>query len=455
MKAKKLAALLAAALMLALLSACSGGSTTIPFASVTLSAAKKDVVAAYGESSDTETATDGGETLNYKGEYQGKDGRLGFHFTQDGKIKTIFWSYNPEDRAEYDELLDAIKGDMAKDFGQPIVEEENRLEWKNSKTDINVFTLAIDGFGGHYSVNIVGSENNGEGGDAASAEVGVPVGIAEYKVGDVAQGETYTLTVDSVDATPEYGDYIASEKDQMFFLTSLELTNNGEAPVDVGDVLKFFADDEECKWTRLFENYNGVDQLDTYTSVEAGKKVKGYIAVVVPDKWNKVQLLCEDVAFTFTHADLGSISSQNTAGETPTYTMGETLTRNGMKVTLTGAMQTDYIADGTYFYYEPDDGKHFVVMFFDIRNDSDQSQKFKVTAVFDPYVDDYSSRFTSFLSTKINNMEGLTYNDYTDILPGKSLQGYAVIEAPDGWTKIELTTRQGNFELTSDQVAIQ
>ena len=446
MKIKKHICMFAAVLMLVLLSACGGKSVAIPFTSLTLSTTKEEIIATYGESNDTETAEDGGETLRYESEYHGKTGRLGFHFTQDEKIKTIFWSYSPADKAEYDSLVTAIKDDVTKDFGDPTFTNDARVDWEKGKTAVTLLTIAIEQFGGVYNISVIYSEGGKGGADETNFEENLPEAVTEYKLGDIAQGQKYTLTVDSVDATPEYGDYVSADADKMFFLTSLELTNNTDAAVMLGDVLKVFADDEACQFGILFEDYNGVDRLDSTSSVEV---------VSVPNKWNKVQLLCDDVAFTFTHADLGSISSQNTTGETPTYTVGETLTRNGMKITLTNAMQTDYISKSSYFYYEPDPGNHFVIMFFDIRNDSEQSQQFRATAVFDPYVDDYTNKFTSFLYTEINGMNELSDSDHTDILPGKSLVGYMAMQVPDGWQKIELTTRQGNFEIASNQVTVQ
>ena len=50
-------------------------------------------------------------------------------------------------------------------------------------------------------------------GDAGIAE-GLPVSTTENKLGDVAQGKKYTLTVDSVDATPEYGNYMTTEANE-------------------------------------------------------------------------------------------------------------------------------------------------------------------------------------------------------------------------------------------------
>ena len=116
-----------------------------------------------------------------------------------------------------------------------------------------------------------------------------------------------------------------------------------------------------------------------------------------------------------------------------------------MKITLTGARQTEYVSKDSYTYYEPDDGKVFVILFFDIKNASDQTQRFNALNTFDVFIDDYSDRFTSFLYTTVDDMEDLNDQDYKDILSGKSMSGYKVIEAPANWKKIELATRQGAF----------
>ena len=125
------------------------------------------------------------------------------------------------------------------------------------------------------------------------------------------------------------------------------------------------------------------------------------------------------------------------------------MTRNGMKITLTGARQTEYVSKDSYTYYEPADGKVFVILFFDIKNTSDQTQRFNALNTFDVFIDDYSDRFTSFLYTTVDDMEDLNDQDYKDILSGKSMSGYMVVKVPDGWNKVELQSRQGTFEINS------
>ena len=143
------------------------------------------------------------------------------------------------------------------------------------------------------------------------------------------------------------------------------------------------------------------------------------------------------------------MSADENSSESTIYYLGDTMTRNGMKITLTGARQTEYVSKDSYTYYEPSDGKVFVILFFDIKNASDQTQRFNALNTFDVFIDDYSDRFTSILYTTVDDMEDLNDQDYKDILSGKSMSGYKVIEAPSNWKKIELTTRQGAFLIES------
>lgn len=162
------------------------------------------------------------------------------------------------------------------------------------------------------------------------------------------------------------------------------------------------------------------------------------------------EILCSDgSAVSIKHTDLGSMSADENSSESTIYYLGDTMTRNGMKITLTGARQTEYVSKDSYTYYEPSDGKVFVILFFDIKNASDQTQRFNALNTFDVFIDDYSDRFTSFLYTAVDDMEDLNDQDYKDILSGKSMSGYKVIEAPSNWKKIELTTRQGAFLIES------
>lgn len=298
-----------------------------------------------------------------------------------------------------------------------------------------------------------GSGTNSNGATSSDSKGGLGTAVSNlldpttvYKKGETVNGKGYTLVIDSVDATPEFEDYTDADSGTEYFFASFELENTSNTAIDLSDFFKISADGEECSFINFYDKYNGVDKIEWYTSLEAGRKAKNYFSAVVPEKWNEIKISCPDNSVvSITHADLGTISAGEESGEDVVYHVGDTLTRNGMKITLTGARQTEYVSKDSYTYYEPDDGKVFVILFFDIKNASYQTQRFDALNTFDVFIDDYSDRFTSFLYTTVDDMEDLNDQDYKDILSGKSMSGYKVIEAPANWKKIELATRQGAF----------
>lgn len=278
-----------------------------------------------------------------------------------------------------------------------------------------------------------------------------------YHKGDTAEGRGFKLTVNSVDATPEFENYEDADNGTEYFFVSFELENTSNSDLEVNDFFSITADGEDCETIKFYiGDYDGVDWLSQYESVAAGRKIKNYISAVVPERWNEIQLACKDgTTFSFAHTDLGVMSAAEDSGQDVIYHVGDTFTRGGMQITMKKAVQTDYVSDNSYSHYEPDAGKEFVILFFDIKNNSDRSQKFSVTSTFDVFIDDYTDCFTGLSSTKIDNVEGLTWQDTKDILPGKSMSGYAVVQVPTNWEKLELVNRQGTFEVTPDTVKME
>lgn len=295
----------------------------------------------------------------------------------------------------------------------------------------------------------------------SSVKVDVTVldGLAEtnYHLGETAVSNNYKIQFNSVDATPEFEGYEDAEPGTEYFFASFELENISQNDLELDSLFTVTADGTECKLTRFYDSYNGVDWLDYYSTLSAGRKTQNYISAIVPEKWNEIQIDCSGgTLFTFAHSDLGSLSAPESNNESQVYHVGDTITRNGLKVTLESVMQTDYIQGSSSWYYEPDEGKHFVVLFFDIKNITEQKQRFDIYSSFDVFIDDYTDNFTSAgSSTKINDLGCLSYMDYTDILSGKSMAGYQIVEASDGWQKIEIASRQGTFEITPDMVSLQ
>lgn len=461
MKTKQILAGAATALLALSLCACGGGGKVeeIPFTDLTLECTEDDVVKEYGPYTSTETNDYGGNTYEYDCAYLEKGGKIDFYFDEDGKAQNIAWSYSADSGNDVVALSSKITSQLQSAYGDPYFENEAGTVWRTDNTNVTLIYVSLG------SVNRVQYKyirrdkakeeaQSGETADAVAEDENASEAAvtAVYKKGETVEGNGYQLVVDSVDATPEYLSYEPADSGYEFFFASFELENTGSEALDCGGFFKVYADGEECKLTKFSDQYNGVDWLDQFNDLEAGRKVKNYISAVVPDKWNEVQIVCSDgSAVSFAHTDLGSISSQTDDAESAVYHMGDTLTRTGMAVTLKSGFQSDYIAESSYSHYEPDAGNYYLVLFFDIRNDSTQTQNFKVYSVFDVYVDDYAKDMTYFFAD-IDGQKALADQDYTEILSGKSINGYIAVEVPTSWQKVELVTRQGTFEITPDVV---
>lgn len=462
MKKRVSLSLLMAIILAMILVGCGGTTAKPPFSSVALDCSEEDVINEYGACEDIGVNDEGGNVYSYPCTYQEKDGEIYINFTSDGKIKNISWSYNPQSEDEYNALKSAITDEYTEKYGNPALTNEAGSAWNLNKFNVGLFAYALRG---NYRVQVTfnppaenadSSEENSSAttnaldmSEDASAEE-----TAIYYKGDKAQGAGFTLTVNSVDATPEFLDYNDADPEYEYFFISFELENTSNEPLDTNSFFKIYADGEKCDLIMFNDPYDGVDWFDTYTDLEAGRKVKNYISATVPQKWNNIKLVCDDGStFSFGHSDLGRISADRNSNEEKVYHVGQAMRRNGMKITVKGAVQADYIPNGSSFYYEPAAGNHYVIIIFDIANVSSFTQQFNIATAFDVYVDDYASRF-SWLTTEIAGYRDLSDQTYTDIARGKSLAGYKVIEVPDGWQKIEMVSRQGTYEITPDNVEI-
>lgn len=458
MKKKALFSLFIAMAFALLLVACGGSSTKPPFSEVALNCSEQEVISAYGECENLTVNEDGGNVYQYSCVYQEKEGNISINFASDGKVKNISWMYNPQSEDEYNALVNTITEDYTKAYGKPSLTNLAGSTWNLKNANVELFTIAIRNV---YKVQIVFNSSDNTNGGNDSVGIGTegteaPSATTIYHKGEIAQGDGFTLSVSSVDATPEFMNYFDADEGYEYFFVSFELENTSSEPLATGSFLTIYADGSKCNNISFYDPYDGVDWLDIYTDLDAGRKVKSYISAVVPEDWNEIELVCADgSAFSFAHTDLGTISAAENSGEDTSYHVGETLTRNGMQITLTSALQTDYVHDFSTYYYEPDAGNHFLILMFDIANGSSVPQRFNAFNAFDVYVDDYSSQFTGFLGTDIEGKQDVDDQDHIDILSGKSISGYKVLEVPDGWQKVELTSRQGTFEISPDAVTIQ
>lgn len=117
---------------------------------------------------------------------------------------------------------------------------------------------------------------------------------------------------------------------------------------------------------------------------------------------------------------------------------GNYVEHDNLKFSFEKASQYDEIGEG-YFVNEPEDGKKYLVLFFEVENISDEDQ---YVSVYDceAYLDDYSIDQTILL-TDVDGYDSLS----SDIAPGKKAKGYFCYEVNSDWQKFELTYTDGIF----------
>lgn len=450
MKKRVLFSLLMATIFILLLAACGGSSTKPPFSEVSFDATEEEVVSKYGECDDLSIDDTGAKSYHYPCAYHDKEGVIFFDFSPDEKVECIFWHYTSQTEEEQSVLLESLVDEYTKKYGEPDLVHDMGTVWNMESMAVTIVHLNTTNLQVVFTTGGTSDSTVSEGSGTNDLVV-----TSIYHKGDVAEGAEFKLTIDSVDATPVFSNYLEADEGEEYFFVSFELENTSDEPLNTTSFFKILADGEECNKISFSDKYNGVDWLDTIADLEPGRKIKNYISATVPEKWQEVQLVCADgSAFSFTRADLGDISSTGTSTMENIYGVGETIFRNGLEITMTKVVQTDYVPYLSTMYYEPSPGNHYIIMEFDVKNTATQPQRYNALAAFEVYVDDYSESFTGFFAD-YDGLQDLNDQTYTDILSGKSISGYQVIEAPDGWQKIELTSRQGTFEITPDVVTIQ
>ena len=87
-------------------------------------------------------------------------------------------------------------------------------------------------------------------------------------------------------------------------------------------------------------------------------------------------------------------------------------------------------------FFNPEKGKIFVGVHFEIENTSDEEQSISSLLMFDGYVDDVKCdySFTAACAFDEGTLDGT-------ILPGKKLVGWYALEVPENWKSIELMVK--------------
>lgn len=113
--------------------------------------------------------------------------------------------------------------------------------------------------------------------------------------------------------------------------------------------------------------------------------------------------------------------------------VGDTLTIDDFRITLTDAVVYDYIDNSEYYNALPAEGNEYLVLFFDVENITDENIYIS-SYDFDGYVDGYATSKEYFLND-VNGIEELNVN-----LPsGRKAKGYVAFEVDKTWNDFEIS----------------
>ena len=128
--------------------------------------------------------------------------------------------------------------------------------------------------------------------------------------------------------------------------------------------------------------------------------------------------------------DKSASSGSSDSEEKDVFTKGEIAEMNGVQVTL-----KDYEESNGTEFLTPDDGNVFVIVTFEIANNSDSEISVSSIASFEAYVDDYSVS-TSISAESVKDGVGIL--DGT-VAAGKKMSGIIGYEVPKDWKNMEIS----------------
>ena len=138
-------------------------------------------------------------------------------------------------------------------------------------------------------------------------------------------------------------------------------------------------------------------------------------------------------------------TNSDSYNDSPTqYSVGNTISGDGWKITLESAKMYDEIR-GEYYNDVPADGKKYLVLFFEVENVSNKDDYFNYLYL-ESYLDGYS---TNFVMT-MNAPEG--YGELAgDVAAGKKMKGCLKYEVSPSWSELEVSYKE--WIGTSDKIA--
>lgn len=124
-------------------------------------------------------------------------------------------------------------------------------------------------------------------------------------------------------------------------------------------------------------------------------------------------------------------SSQSSQEEKTEFQVGETVSLKDVKVTLISATES-----AGNEYVKPDDGKEFLILEFNIENNSSKDINISSVANFEAYCDDYSLN-QDILGQQAPEADGKTQLDGS-VASGKKMNGIIVYQVPTDFKSFEI-----------------
>lgn len=131
-------------------------------------------------------------------------------------------------------------------------------------------------------------------------------------------------------------------------------------------------------------------------------------------------------------SDQGTANTKSSKKEEKTeFQVGETVSLKDVNVTLVSSTES-----AGSEYVKPDDGKEFLILEFNIENNSSKDINISSVANFEAYCDDYSLN-QDILGQQAPEAEGKTQLDGS-VASGKKMNGIIVYQVPIGYKSFEI-----------------
>ncbi|MGM9876683.1 MAG: DUF5067 domain-containing protein [Bacilli bacterium] len=137
--------------------------------------------------------------------------------------------------------------------------------------------------------------------------------------------------------------------------------------------------------------------------------------------------------------DFNDYIEENAGEYSVSGTIGDTLTGEDIRITLNGAYMYESIGD-EYIVDTPDEGKEYLLFFFDVENISDDN-KYISYYDFNGYADDIQTSIT-ILFNDVDGIEALS----SDLAPGKKAKGFVAFEVDKTWKEFEIHYKENLWE---------